>query len=396
MKWYCVSHLSNDALIRDAAAGFRDEHRAAVKCLPHLAEIEARELYVPAGYSSLYQYCVTELGLCPNAGLSRIRAARTAREFPALFDALAEGRLHLSAVLLLAPRLTKENAAELIAAASNQTKSRIEQILAERCPRPDVPTQVRDVTPAPALNQLVPERVDSRVGLAKTTPLAPSRFELRVTIDQETQEDLKQAQGLTRGDVGAVLKAALRAYVAQLEKRKFGATDRPRAPHAAKPGSRHIPAHIRRAVRERDAGRCTFKGDTGHRCDSRGVEFDHIVPVARGGETTVDNLRLLCRAHNQYVAEQVFGAGFMDQKRRKPALPPHVEEVIPYLRKLGIDANRAKQVATLCESIPDASLEDRVRLALRHCGPRNVVRVPAPGPTAETAYDAVAASTRTA
>ena len=40
-------------------------------------------------------------------------------------------------------------------------------------------------------------------------------------------------------------------------------------------------------------------------------------PVARGGEATVKGLRLRCRAHNQYEADHVFGAGFMNEKRER-------------------------------------------------------------------------------
>ena len=66
----------------------------------------------------------------------------------------------------------------------------------------------------------------------------------------------------------------------------------------------------------RDRGRCTFVGDGGKRCDSRErLEYDHVHPVARGGRTTVENLRLRCRAHDQFEAERVYGAGFMREKR---------------------------------------------------------------------------------
>jgi len=69
-------------------------------------------------------------------------------------------------------------------------------------------------------------------------------------------------------------------------------------------------------VHERDGGRCTFVGIGGHRCDETLLlEFDHIVPVAKGGKATVENLRLRCRTHNQYEADQVYGAGFMERKR---------------------------------------------------------------------------------
>lgn len=141
-----------------------------------------------------------------------------------------------------------------------------------------------------------------------------------------------------------------------------------------------ITAQVRRAVVERDGGRCTFIGSKGHRCGSdRFLEFDHIVPVARGGRSTVDNIRLRCRAHNQYEADQAFGSEFMKNKREearatgaaraaaaifKVEAKASAEEVIPYLRKLGIRADDARRAAEKCETIPDASLEARVKLAL--------------------------------
>jgi len=56
--------------------------------------------------------------------------------------------------------------------------------------------------------------------------------------------------------------------------------------------------------------------ENGQRCESRwSLEYDHVVPVARGGQATVEGIRLRCRGHNQYEADCVFGAGFMSDKR---------------------------------------------------------------------------------
>ncbi|HEY6865810.1 MAG TPA: HNH endonuclease, partial [Candidatus Eisenbacteria bacterium] len=78
----------------------------------------------------------------------------------------------------------------------------------------------------------------------------------------------------------------------------------------------HIPAEVKREVWERDRGRCTFVSAAGRRCAARTrLEFDHVEPVARGGQATVSGIRLRCRAHNQYAAECAFGAGFMREKR---------------------------------------------------------------------------------
>ena len=59
-----------------------------------------------------------------------------------MFEAVADGRLHLTGVGLLASSLRKQNASELIAAASHKTREQIERLLADRRPRPDVATRV--------------------------------------------------------------------------------------------------------------------------------------------------------------------------------------------------------------------------------------------------------------
>jgi 5-methylcytosine-specific restriction endonuclease McrA len=158
---------------------------------------------------------------------------------------------------------------------------------------------------------------------ASIKPLSPRRFGLQTTISQEAHDDLQRAQALLghqipHGDVAQVLERALRALVVQLEKQKFAATSRPRTPRTQTSDSRAIPAVVRRAVWKRDGGRCTFVSATGHRCSRRsGLEFDHLLEVARGGTSTIGNLRLRCRPHNQFTAERTFGLDFMRHKRSR-------------------------------------------------------------------------------
>jgi len=76
-----------------------------------------------------------------------------------------------------------------------------------------------------------------------------------------------------------------------------------------------VPAPLERAVRLRDGDRCQFPLDSGGVCGSTWqVELDHVVPVALGGETSLSNLRCLCRAHNQAAAREALGRG-ADQRR---------------------------------------------------------------------------------
>jgi len=66
--------------------------------------------------------------------------------------------------------------------------------------------------------------------------------------------------------------------------------------------TRSIPPAIRRALKRRDHG-CRFPGCS---C-SRFVDAHHITHWADGGETSMDNLVLLCRRHHRLVHEGGFG-----------------------------------------------------------------------------------------
>jgi 5-methylcytosine-specific restriction endonuclease McrA len=79
--------------------------------------------------------------------------------------------------------------------------------------------------------------------------------------------------------------------------------------------SRHIPSEVRRQVFARDGMQCTYVSQAGRRCEQRAdLEFHHEHPFARGGETSLTNVRLTCRAHNALFAEQDYGREFMRQR----------------------------------------------------------------------------------
>jgi hypothetical protein len=132
VKTYSLTHLSDEILLRNAPEVHARERSDAALGLAHIAEIDSRKLYRQAGYPSIHSYCVNELLLSPQVAFKRIQAARAARRFPAIFMALAMGRLHLSAIVTLAGSLTDETVDDLLNAAENKTKFELERLLAER------------------------------------------------------------------------------------------------------------------------------------------------------------------------------------------------------------------------------------------------------------------------
>jgi hypothetical protein len=157
---------------------------------------------------------------------------------------------------------------------------------------------------------------------AVVTPLAPDRYKLQVTVTRDTYEKLRRAQSLSRhtlaaGDVGSILDRALMLLIDDLERRRFSRVASPRpGPRESPPSGRHIPAVVRRAVWQRDEGRCGFVGRTGRCRETDLLEFHHVEPYAAGGAATTDNIQLRCRAHNQYEARLFFGDTFVRERQQ--------------------------------------------------------------------------------
>jgi hypothetical protein len=143
--------------------------------------------------------------------------------------------------------------------------------------------------------------------------LAPDMYKIAFTARAETRQKLQKAQDLLRhqipdGDPAEIFDRALSALLDVLGRKKVGASVRPRPGSAPARGSRHVPAEVRRAVWRRDGGCCAFVAKGGRRCADPGfLEFHHEVPYAVGGEATLRNISLRCRAHNGYEAWIDFG-----------------------------------------------------------------------------------------
>jgi hypothetical protein len=281
-------------------------------------------------------YCCKVLRFSEGAAYNRIETARAAKKFPVVLAALADGRLNVTTVRLLARRLTPENHAALLEEASGRSKREVEEIVARHYPQPDVPSCVRKLPtnaaveptpvvltgsrepcgPAEAVDSspvTLPPRIPAPIHRPTVAPLAEDRYLVKFTVSRATQEKLRLAQDLLRhanstGDPAEVFDRALTLLIADLKRKKFAATKKPGQGRGVAPGSRAVPAAVKRHAAERDDERCGFVGTEGHRCGERAfVEFHHVEAFAGGGRPTMGNIELRCRAHNRYEAELYFG-----------------------------------------------------------------------------------------
>jgi hypothetical protein len=327
----------------------RRSHGVEAQLLVYLGEIEERKLYRDWSFSSMFAFCVCELGFSEDVTCNRIAIARAARSMPVILDVLRSGKVHLAGLRLLVPHLTAENQDGVLAEAAGKSKREIEELVARLAPQPPVPTIVRKLPdrgssapesptfsfdsaiPAPlpesSASAFVPQSAPEPRGgqrRGRIAPLAEDTFKFQFTASRACHEKFRRAQELLRhrvpnGDVAAIFEKALDLLIEKVKKERFATGRKPRAASTGKADaspSRHIPNVIKREVFERDAGRCTFTGEDGLRCAETGaLEFDHLDGFARTRLHQSGRIRLLCRAHNQHAAEQMYGRAFMERAR---------------------------------------------------------------------------------
>ena len=209
MATHFLAHtLSDDQSLEQVRRLAAIERNATAQLVAHLAEVDERRLYLGQGYSSMFTYCTQALHLSEHAAYGRIEAARLARRCPEVLSLLEDGRVTLTTACVLAPVLTRDNAATLLARATHKTKREVDLLVAELAPKPDVVTMVRKI-PAPsprprsgpvAVESSAPAPVEAARSVqcapaptpAVLVPLSPERFRLQLTISREAHDALRR------------------------------------------------------------------------------------------------------------------------------------------------------------------------------------------------------------
>jgi hypothetical protein len=333
----------------------RRERLALADFLVSLADFDRKRLWVELGYTSLFYFLHRELGLSKGAAHYRKTAAELIQRFPEIVEPLRGGRLCITTIVELAKVLTPENRHDVLPRFFEVSRSEAKEVTAELRPvevppRRDVVTTARSCSSpplalgssAPDLGHLVqpanqpkeganviePPRstppVAPRAAPAVVEPLTADESRVHVTVSRGFVKKLEAARdALSHSHPGAgmeeILEAGLDLLLERSAKRK-GLVKNPRPVPSPSSDPDYVPAHVRRAVWKRDAGRCQFKLASGEICGStHRLEIDHYpTPRALGGPSTVENCRLACRAHNGIAARQAFGDAWMDRFTTNP------------------------------------------------------------------------------
>jgi len=333
-----MKHLSNTELDQEFAVVVKTERKITHDVLLYIQEINKRSLHLSFGYESLRDYLIKRHRYSEGSANRRIGAMRMLTEVPEVSEKIIEGSLNLSQLAVAQSALYQKQKKENIKISKEEKASLLQEL--ENKSLDETKGEV-----ANTLNIEIKEKKSITYGKNDSAFLNMKLTKEELAIVKECLEIMshqaKDAKELLLNLCRKAIKAkkAVKAEckradrkennqmvqevdnkitqeidreVAQVSKikQKSSAPITPSATSAKSKRGRYITARTRTKVFIRDQFMCRFIGEDGHMCGSKmWLQPHHIIPFAKGGENSLENLSLRCRTHNLFEAERE-GLGF--------------------------------------------------------------------------------------
>lgn len=339
-------------------------YAAESRLLTLIREFDDKEYWAHLGLCSCAHWLNFKCGIGMNAAREKVRVANALAELPKISDGFSKGELSYSKVRAMTRIADETNEDYLLTIATHGTAHHVEKLVAKYRGA----KRLQDATLADEQHRdrelshyydhdgclVIKARMPAEQGAlivkalemamerdfgdvdvtAETSPIAARRADALAEI-AETYMNNNESSGSTADRYQVVVHVTAETshiedgpHVTAETSRRIACDcsivgikeDENGEPLSIGRRSRSIPPPMRRALRIRDGG-CRFPGCT----NTRFVDGHHIKHWADGGETSLNNLVLLCRHHQHLVHEGGFacekaadGEIFFKDQREQP------------------------------------------------------------------------------
>ncbi|MBC7370586.1 MAG: HNH endonuclease [Bdellovibrionaceae bacterium] len=311
----------------------KSERKITHLVLSHIEEVRRRKIYLDYGLTSTFQYLTKRHGYCESSAYLRIQAAKVLARHPELQQKIESGSVKLTqlakvqkcAAQISTPPRVDEGATATNATMLDQNRSCEKTALA----------QLENKSGFETDKILAIQFQQKSVQHQKITPQSDGSVRLEFSVTAEQFDEIRRAQShVSHSVVGGQLDQLFVHLARWVNKKVDGgkkATDRSEKCTVSKSKMdlnleqdltqglsakeklrkqnrrKYLSVRVRRRLLE-NAGHCCehIEESSEVRCDSRfQLQVDHVLPIARGGDSGPENLRILCGVHNRLVAQRM-------------------------------------------------------------------------------------------
>lgn len=291
-----LKSINDKTLIQNTEELVSKERELLTSVLHHLREIDRRRLFSDLGYKSLFDFAVRKLGYPEDQAYRRISAMKLLKEIPEIEEKINQGKISLTHIGLAQSLFRQEKKSQQKEMSITQKLSVIEQIA-------DKP--VREAERITLSLSSAPEKARPD----KINPISEKHIEMKFTASTELQQKVNQLRGLLAHKYPELSLGELFEKLCDLGLNEWN----PSKTAAPRKCRVRRTSNVRTSIQELFL-RCQ------NQCENCGsnyaLEIDHIIPLAKGGSSQPENLRILCRTCNQRSAIKEFRINKMSQYLR--------------------------------------------------------------------------------
>lgn len=334
--------MTNQELNLQLKAKAAHERTLTKEILWDIVEVERRKLYLAFAYPSLFAYLTECIGYSEGAAQRRIDAARLLAKVPEISQSIENGSIHLAQVSKMQrlcrqikkdsgrtvevqvqknimQKLEHKNSAQTDLILAQELNVKIElltkkKIQKDESVRVELTFSKEEMALLEAAQAILSNKIggnlkDSIVEMAKKVikDTAPKKVAQKTSITaieaKEFISNNRTANKTSNASNRSIQRAAIStATVAvKIKDPEVSRRENRIAVKHNKPELKSVTPRLKREILQRDLI-CQFKNPTtGKVCGSRFyLEVDHIQPRFMNGPNTHENLRMLCKNHNQF------------------------------------------------------------------------------------------------
>lgn len=323
--------LSNQELLNEIRKKSKQEQNLTLEVIELIREVNQRRLYLQLGFASLFDFVTKDLGYEPASAMRRIQAARMVSELPEVKNKIESGSLSLSVVSQVqsffkkeetakGEKLSKEQKLEILSLVENKSTREAEKELVKISPETVRKAEsqreiTQNLTELKLIidNDLKQQLDELRLLLSHQNPnlsyvdlirlmAEKVRKNLPGTSDEKLKKNLEAQRVKSSQGTQSIRKAQSTTYAAAKRTKTLLPAPEWGSAKLNQSRSRYISLAVRKYIWKRDNGCCQYKEpNSGRICQSRyQIQIDHIQRFSEGGGHQPENLRLLCRLHNNW------------------------------------------------------------------------------------------------